>query len=37
MKILRAYGVPVEIVDVVNIKYTNTTPQVLYLTEILIV
>ena len=29
MEILKAYGVPVEIVDAVNIMYTNTTAQVL--------
>ena len=29
MKILKAYGVPVEIVDAVNMMYTNTTAQVL--------
>ena len=29
MEILRAYGVPVEIVDAVNMMYTNTTTQVL--------
>ena len=29
MDILGAYGVPVEIVDAVNMMYTNTTAQVL--------
>ena len=29
METLRAYGIPVEIVDVINIMYTNTTAQVL--------
>ena len=29
MEILRAYGVPVEIIDVVNIMYTNTIAHVL--------
>ena len=29
MGILRAYGVLVEVVDVVNMMYTNTTGQVL--------
>ena len=29
MEILRAYGVQVEIVDAVNMMYTNTTAQVL--------
>ena len=31
MEILRAYGVPVEIVDAINMMHTNTTPQVLSL------
>ena len=29
MEISKAYGVPVEIVDAVNMMYTNTTAQVL--------
>ena len=29
MGVLKAYGVPVEIVDAVNMVYTNTTAQVL--------
>ena len=29
METLRAYGVPAEIVDAVNMMYTNTTAQVL--------
>ena len=33
MEILKAYGVPIEIVDAVNMMYTNTTVQVLSLDE----
>ena len=29
MEILKSYGVPVEVVDAVNMLYTNTTAQVL--------
>ena len=33
MEMLRAHGVPVEIVDAINMMYTSTTVQVLSLDE----
>ena len=36
MEILKAYGVPIKIVDAVNMMHTNTTAPFVPLTEILI-